>query len=247
MNMNIINTIRRLIPTRIKIFIFSIYPNTYKFVMTMVGMFMGIKIVKPDPQLPNFYIFKKTPGESSNIVDVGCGFDADFSMYMIKKYNVNAIGADPTLKHSDSLKKLGTASNGKFKHSPIAISSTDGKLEFSESVDNVSGSLIESHFNIKDKNIRKYEVQSVSMASLPNFLDLKSIDYIKLDLEGAEYDLIKNLNKNDLDRYKEIFIEFHHHAVPEYSKKDTFLMVNKLKSFGFKAFTIDEHDYLFYR
>ncbi|MDD5318947.1 MAG: FkbM family methyltransferase [Candidatus Pacebacteria bacterium] len=194
---------------------------------------------------PN-YLFKGTFTKNSTLIDAGCGFDADFSMEMIRKYNLKAIGIDPTRKHQKSLATLSRKTGEKFTHRLIAISKEDGLITFNETQDNVSGSLLTSHNNIKKDAVQTYQVQSVSLARLPAFLDLPFIEYIKLDLEGAEYELIANLTKEQLLPYQQIFIEFHHHCTP-YSQKDTFNRVEKMKSFGFTAFTLDDHNYLFYR
>ncbi len=194
---------------------------------------------------PN-YLFKGGFTEYSTMIDAGCGFDADFSMEMIRKYNLHAIGIDPTRKHQNSLADLSRKTGGKFTHRLIAISKDDDFITFNETQDNVSGSLLTSHNNIRKDAVQTYQVQSVSLARLPAFLGLLSIEYIKLDLEGAEYELIAKLRKEDLLSYQQIFIEFHHHCTP-YSQRDTFDRVEKIKSFGFTAFTLDRHNYLFYR
>lgn len=243
----IISKIKQLLPVRTKVFILNIIPNISQSMRRMVGRMMGINIVFPDPKLPNYYMFISKFGPSSTIIDVGCGFDADFSMYMIRRYGLGSIGIDPTLKHEQSLRLLSERTEGKFVHKLWAISNTDGKITFNESKDSVSGSILDQHKNIQEGAYAKYDVESVSLRNLPDRLGLAKIVYIKLDIEGAEYDLIDTLNKEDLDKYDQIFIEFHHHALPQYSPKDTLARACKIRSFGFKSFSFNDHDFLFYR
>ncbi len=238
---------KKIIPVKIKIFVFSFFPNLFKKVRALRAWFLGIHIVQPDLKLPNLYIYKSEFSPEDTIVDVGCGYDADFSFYMIKHYGLHAIGIDPTLKHQKSLAELSKKSDKKFSHQMWAVSNFAGKIKFNESVASVSGSIMKEHINIRDKKTVEYEVESVTLKELPAKLNLTKIKYLKLDIEGAEYELIKNLKQSDLEKYDEIFIEFHHHALPQYSKQDTLAMVTKIKNFGFRAFTLDNHDFLFYR
>lgn len=210
------------------------------------GRLRGVNIIWPNNG-PLYYLVQGDARKLGQVVDVGCGFDADFSMYMIQSCGLNAIGIDPTRKHFASLKKLSDDSAGKFKHLPLAISSKNGTITFNESVDNVSGSIMSGHKNVQDQEVRKYDVESVDLVSLPKRLGVKEIPYLKLDLEGAEYDLIASLKPGDLDPYKQLFIEFHHFAVPGYTAADTTKMAAKIRSFGFKAFTITGRDYLFFK
>lgn len=206
-----------------------------------IGRMRNIRYVPPN------YIFRGNFQNSSVIVDVGCGFDADFSESMINKYGLKAFGIDPTLKHKESLDILSKKMNGRFSHRLIAVSSVDGKIIFNESENNVSGSILKDHKNVKNDKIKKYEVDSVSLSKLPEHLDLPKIEYIKLDLEGAEYELINNLKKSDLEKYEQIFVEFHHHCVPGYTPKKTLECVRKVASYGFKYYTLDNHNFLFYK
>lgn len=242
----IYHEIKKLIPAKIKIQILNFIPNINKNLKIIFGRTGGINVVVPNPKIPNYYMFRGNFEKNSVVIDVGCGFDADFSMYVIKNYHIKAIGIDPTLKHKEGLEKLVKEKGGKFVHEAIAISKENGKIIFNESEENVSGSILKEHKNIKDNKIKTYEVESINLASLPKYLGLPKIEYIKLDIEGAEYDLIENIKKEDLEKYSQIFIEFHHHALPQYSRQDTFDRVRKLESFGFKSFSFDNHNFLFY-
>ncbi len=238
--------IKNFLPVKTKVLILNFIPNIKKELRIMTGKIKGISIIVPNPKTPNYYLSKNKFNSDSVIIDVGCGFDADFSVYMIKKYGLKAIGIDPTLKHKESLEKLVKESAGKFTHKTIAISRENGKIIFNESEENVSGSILRDHKNIKNNKIKTYEVESISLGKLPDYLHLHKIQYIKLDIEGAEYDLIEKLKREDLAKYDQIFVEFHHHAT-DYSLKDTSEAVRKISGFGFKNFSINNHDFLFYR
>lgn len=205
------------------------------------GRLLGIKSFAPN------YIFFDRFNEKSVIVDVGCGYMAEFSQSLIEKYNLKAYGVDPTLKHKPHLLEIEAKHGGKFKHIQVAITKENGKISFNETLDNESGSILKDHKNILHDSIRTYEVESMNLPTLLNHLNLSEVDLLKLDLEGAEFELLNNITEEDIKPFKQIFIEFHHLAVKSYTKKDTLRMVNKIKSLGFKSFSLDRINFLFYK
>lgn len=198
---------------------------------------------------PPNYIYLERLNPSSIIVDVGCADDPDFSIYAMKKYNCKCYGVDPTRKHFQALKKVESDYNGRFVHLKLAVANKTGKLIFHESQNNTSGSILDSHQNIKKDQITSYEVESVNIMELKRIVagNEGKIDFMKLDLEGAEYNLLGNAHINDFDNIDQIFIEFHHHCIDGKSQNDTNNLVQRFKSFGFKVFSVDQHNYLFYR
>ena len=55
---------------------------------------------------PPEYAYRKIFNKSSIMIDIGCGYDADFSQHLIKLYNRTYYIYDQTKKHETSLKKL---------------------------------------------------------------------------------------------------------------------------------------------
>ena len=180
-------------------------------------------------------------------IDVGCGYLAELSQYLIKKYKLTAYAVDPTEKHAPDIRELVNKYSPHLIHLPYAITSTNEEIDFFETLDHESGSLHEDHCNIVRDRIRKYKVQGRSLSTLLKELGLTKVDLLKLDLEGAEYELIANLTAEDIRTVDQVFIEFHHHAFKRIHRRDTRKAVSTIKSLGFKAFTLDSHNYLFYR
>lgn len=202
---------------------------------------LNIAYVKPN------YIYLDKFDNLSVIIDVGCGYDADFSLHMISKYGLRVFGVDPTLKHRESLHALKKRTQGRFEHLNLAVTSVDGKITFYESLDNVSGSIISDHTNVVTNRIRSYEVESVTLRGLLNRIESTTVDFPKLDLEGAEYELLGKATESDLRAFKQIFVEFHHYCIERYSVRDTKSIVQSVCKKGFRSFTLDDYSYLFYR
>lgn len=202
---------------------------------------MNVNFIEPN------YLFKGNFKETDTIIDVGCGYNAELAQYMIQNFNVKAIVVDPTKKHAPKIDAIKNKIGSKFEYLNIAISSENKYITFHETLEHESGSLMPTHINIKKNASRTYEVESLNLTGLLNRIGTDKIDYIKIDIEGAEYDLIKNCTKEQLEPFKQIFIEFHHHAFDNYSKEDTNNAVSEMQKKGFQSFTLDNHNYLFYK
>jgi FkbM family methyltransferase len=202
--------------------------------------FLGIQFVKPN------YLYFNSFDDQSVIIDAGCGHEAEFSLHMINKYHLNAFGIDPTIKHAPFLKKLEEVTDGRFHYLPLAVSQINGTLTFHESKHFESGSVLPEHGNVKKDETRSYTVESVTPGELVHRIGKKPVDYIKLDLEGAEYKLLDGMSDNEINLFRQIFVEFHYHCT-NYTTSDTKVIVWHIRSKGFRSFTLDRHNYLFYR
>jgi FkbM family methyltransferase len=195
---------------------------------------------------PNF-VYRPTLSSDSVVVDGGCSYEADFSVHLMRRHGVRAFGVDPTRKHRDALRLLEKQYAGLFTHVPCAIAGSNGVLTFHESRINESGSLLDDHVNVTHDPTTSYDVEAVTLASLLERLGVGRVEILKLDLEGAEYALFESMKPEELLRFNQLFVEFHHHAVTHFSEADTRRIVALISGFGFKAFSLDDHNYLFYR
>jgi len=195
---------------------------------------------------PNF-LYMDSFTENSKIIDVGCGYEADFSVHLIEKYNLKSFGVDPTQKHISSLKEISKKTENKFSHLQLAVSSRCGTIIFNETQQNESGSIFEDHCNIFNDEIKNYEVESVTIGELIKRIDVDKIEILKLDIEGAEYDLLSKVTKEELNAVNQLYVEFHHRVVKRYTANDTKTIVERINLLGFKSYSLDNINYLFYR
>ena len=195
---------------------------------------------------PNYVYFDRFDS-SSVIIDVGCGYDADFSVHMVEKYKLRSFVVDPTRKHMNSLQSLEKKYPGKIVHLNVAVASVAGEIVFHESSENVSGSILVDHNNIINDTVNSYEVEAVTLKGLLDRVKAPVVDYLKLDIEGAEYELLRNVDEDDWSPFKQIFVEFHHHCIKSCSINDTKSVVRSMQRKGFRSFSLDERNYLFFR
>jgi len=200
----------------------------------------GVSFLQPN------YMFFNTFNTTSIIIDVGCGHEAELSRHFIRTHGVKAYGVDPTRKHHPFLKRIEEETHGQFQHLRLAVASSNDMLEFHESEENENGSILDDHTNMKHDTVQSYRVHATTLGNLAHRIGTSTIDFLKLDLEGAEYDLLRNVPAQDLSKFKQIFIEFHHHCIARFTEHDTQAIVTRLQSVGLNAFSLDDHNYLFY-
>ena len=200
----------------------------------------GISFLRPN------YIFVGDFDSSSLLIDVGCGHEAEFALYAIEAYGCRTVGVDPTKKHEPFLTAIEEKTEGRFRYLNCAVASTNGTLTFFESTENESGSLLDNHTNVLRDHVYSYDVEAVTLRKLLEKIGVEEADFLKLDLEGAEYNLLESVDINDLSRFRQVFVEFHHHCIPDRSKQDTEELAASLREMGLKSFSLDDHNYLFY-
>jgi hypothetical protein len=66
-----------------------------------------------------------------------------------------------------------------------------------------------------------------------------------MDIEGAEYEVLKELTQHcNLKKVRQLLIEFHHHAT-HHTINDTEKSIALIKSCGYKLIHIEDRNYTF--
>jgi FkbM family methyltransferase len=152
---------------------------------------------------------------AANIIDIGCrGFLFTDALTELG-HNVYAIDIDDLVGH---------------KYIKGAIADFDGFVEIARFQDPQATRI--------DKRAPQ-SASSVPCMTLKTFsmkCNIEMWDLIKIDVEGAEYEIIMSLEKAPA---KQLSIEFHLHT-GIYKMHEVDLMIDKLKSLGYAAV---QHDY----
>ena len=150
--------------------------------------------------------------ENSLIVDVG-GFTGDWAMRMYALYScyIDIYEPHPILA-SESMRNFRT--NKKVRTFPIGMSDKDGVLELYG--DTMNASL----FNNSIGKVNYVDIKKASDIFKERYND-KEIDLLKINIEGAEYDLLPDLMKNwDIRKVKFILVQFHSHVPIRAAKRE---------------------------
>jgi FkbM family methyltransferase len=173
-------------------------------------------------------IVSNSLSNDSVVVDIGLGEDISFSESLTQKYGCRIYGFDPTPKSIDFVRKRRAP---RFCLFEVGVAAKGGEATFylPNEIEHVSGSL----FSTAHVGRRKMTVPLVSIDALPEMIGTKKLDLIKLDIEGAEFDLLDAPGfAQAVAHANQICIEFHHRW-PEFGKAKTDRAVKRLEELGF--------------
>ena len=114
----------------------------------------------------------------------------------------------------------------------LAVSSDSSELDMFFNDD-------QSGHNIFSYNNKKITINSISLKQIFDDNKINSCKLLKLDCEGAEYDIIDSLPAEYLDKIQNMAIEYHFaDTKPELIKN----LITKIKNAGFKIKTVPHYD-----
>jgi FkbM family methyltransferase len=169
---------------------------------------------------------------TSVIYSFGVGTDASFDTEIIKHYNATVHAFDPTPKSIEWVKK---------QHFPMAfvlheygLADFDGNIRFNppENPDHVSHTILER----QETKINAIVVQVKKIKTIMKELGHDTIDLLKMDIEGAEYQVIENLAESHIYP-TQILVEFHH-RFPNVGMQKTKIAMKTLKGIGYCLFSV---------
>jgi len=171
--------------------------------------------------------------DSDSIVySFGVGEDASFDVGLIEKFDLTVFAFDPTPR---SIEWAATQSLPQsFVMHPFGIASFDGDVQFNppDNPEFVSHTLL-------DRPSTERQAISVPVKRLSTILKELGhdrIDILKMDIEGAEYDVVEDMKQNDI-RPNQILIEFHHRFQNVGVEKSR-NAIQQIKSMGYELFAV---------
>ena len=176
--------------------------------------------------------------DNPNIIDVGANIGF-FSLLMSKKYpDASIYSFEPNPDNYNFLIECIKDNQQKNIHPyNYAVSSKNGKVTLYTSIDNFAGHSLyarmvgynERSLYVKTEN--KIQVQSITLDTIFNDNKIEKCDMLKLDCEGAEYEILMNSDES-LKKIENISLEYHNFNLQNFSIDD---IIKKLKNFGFSV------------
>jgi FkbM family methyltransferase len=177
------------------------------------------------------------------VVDVGArgGFEEHWSMY---KDKVRLIGFEADVKECERLNKLEAGTGKRFY--PVALHQNEGRKTFYATAFPPSAGFYQPDMKqvgrFPDKEhltvVNTLDLNTISFDKFANDELINYVDFIKLDTEGSELDILKGalstLKKTVLGLSIEIWFQSWHIGQPVFSDMDLFL-----RSLGFRLFGLD--------
>ena len=156
-------------------------------------------------------ICRQTLNRKSCVYSVGIGEDVSFDLSLIHSYGVEVYGFDPTPRSIAWV--AGQALPAGFHFLPYGLAAVDGVRRFYAPVErqHVSYSMVEGARGVSGEST---EAEVRSLRSLMAMTGHERIDLLKMDIEGAEYDVIEALVSQEMP-IRQLLVEFHHSTVQD--------------------------------
>lgn len=180
--------------------------------------------------------------KNSIVYSFGIGTEISFELSLMEKYSVNVYGFDPTPKSIDWVKKQDLPN--RFRMFDFGIANYDGTAIFNPPVnpEEVSHTMLER----PSTSQHAITVEVRRLQAIMKSLGHDHIDILKMDIEGAEYGVIKDIIAENIE-ISQILIEFHT-SFPNVGVPKTKDAVKQLNENGYKIFNIEcRHHYSFIR
>ena len=179
-----------------------------------------------------FCVCPKYLSESSIIYSFGCGDNISFDLELIKRYKAAVFAFDPTPRSIDWLHKQELPEN--FYFYDVGLGAYNGLAGFAppENPDHVSftmsGKVTEANSMIQATIYR--------LGTIMKMLEHDHIDLLKIDIEGSEYDVLKDIVNSDIS-IGQLLVEFHHgiNGITYQATTDALAM---LRDAGYKLFDV---------
>lgn len=173
----------------------------------------------------------------SVVYSVGIGNDISFDLELIEKYGCTVHAFDPTPESVEWVGKQDLPEE--FKFHALGLAESDGTMIFYPP----RNPAMISHRMTADPETKEsgVEVEFKSISSIMEMLNHDSIDLLKMDIEGAEYGVIRNicLTKPHINQ---ICLEFHH-FFPNVDVSETRNALMNLKQAGFEVFSQERYNF----
>ena len=182
-----------------------------------------------------FFVNPKLLNKNSIVYSFGIGEDISFDRALIEAHHCSVWGFDPTPK---SIKWVNESIvPPTFYFNPYGIGVISGMTTFylPKVKSHVSGSVVKNK-NIDD--LHSINVSLLSFLEITEKLKHQSIDVLKIDIEGSEYEIIPTLLNSGIE-IKQLLIEFHDRFVKD-GRNKTNSAIKLLKMFGYEIFAVSD-------
>jgi len=173
--------------------------------------------------------------EHSVIYSFGVGEDLSFDLRLIERYQLDVHGFDPSPR---SIKWVEEHSlTEKFHFHPYGLASRDGTITFLEPAEaNIHSLQISDLANGGDSGSKTHLLPVHRVSTILQMLGHNTIDILKMDIEGAEYEVIEDII-NSAVPVSQLLIEFHHRFANIGTGK-TRKAISRLNEAGYRIFNV---------
>lgn len=170
----------------------------------------------------------------SIVWSVGVGEDISFDKALHDRFGVRIDAFDPTPRSLEWIRSRGVP--GWLRLHPIGLAGRDRVARFRPPAKSTHVSFAMVNEGMNSPQAADITVEVRCLTSLAVQLGYQGIDLLKMDIEGAEYDVIRTLSTQQI-LPMQLLIEFHHRR-PGCGIRKTMWATRLLRSMGYSLFHV---------
>jgi FkbM family methyltransferase len=172
-------------------------------------------------------------GVQSQVLDLGANYGL-FAKAITARFGCRCIAVKPSPEPFAAI-----AETPLISKLQAAAASKSGTVPFHIATDSVFSSLYPTS-NV----VRVIEVRAFSLPDLLDLVDARPVDLLKMDIEGAEIELLNSCPTTILQQIRQISVEFHDHCdlTPASEVSSTLARLHKLGFFSVRMSRHGHHD-----
>lgn len=198
-----------------------------------------------------WWIYAPAVGPNPLLIDCGLGMDISFPTAFLRRFGGRVVGVDP---NPAALEYAGAHCPPGMEVRAAAFWSLPGReltfhlpralAELPKGADGVSGSLLPTHEYTGNETL---PVRTTSLAQILTETKRDDCDILKLDIEGAEYEVLEAYCAGgDIRRVRQLLVEFHHHTTDR-TLEDTRQCIARVEASGFHLQYTEDRNCVFLR
>jgi FkbM family methyltransferase len=168
----------------------------------------------------------------------GVGYDITFEHALVDRFGCNVVLFDPSPTGLETMHKPENHIP-QFKFHPVALAGQCGSLKLSPPQNPEEGSWF-----AQSGGETTVEVPCVDLATLMRQNGDDRIDLLKIDIEGAEYEVLDDLLERRL-RIRQVLVEFHHSNLPGIRRSRTVRAILKMVAAGYRLLKQEGNNHTF--
>jgi FkbM family methyltransferase len=198
-----------------------------------------------------WWLYAPAVGRDPLLLDCGLGKDISFTAAFLERFGGRAVGIDPnpaaieySLAHRPHGLQVRQQAFWSEAGQEVTFHLPRPLEDLPKGADGVSGSILRSHTYAGDDTLR---VHTTSLVELLQEAQREECDVLKLDIEGAEYEVIEALcTAGDVRRARQLLVEFHHHCT-ERTLEHTLDAISRIEASGFRLRHSEDRNAVFVR
>lgn len=182
-----------------------------------------------------FYVDPTHLNKDSIIYSFGIGEDISFDRAVIEKHGCQVFGFDPTPKSISWVEKQDLPAEFHFYPYGLGERTEHVKFHLPKNKAHVSGSIFD-HQLVSDEDYVSVPLKSFS--DIIKETGHRTIDVLKMDIEGSEYVVLDSILESDI-QINQLLLETHERFFPDGKSKGKQFFAT-LKAHGYRIFAISD-------